>query len=189
MNDASSKIEIIQSRLPYTDRRALSEAWFSALHLASDGAPARSVPERRGVACGPARAEQAAHAGTIARGRAVTGVAAPFTGGRRMHASPVASSDAAERLRPARKATSPHVLAATRGYPPFRTSLTIGLGKGRVQLLLRREGATLHVIALCRPQAVETVRRALALADAHLRMRGESVRSSVHAFAGTMVSA
>ncbi|MBD5607073.1 MAG: hypothetical protein IAI48_18610 [Candidatus Eremiobacteraeota bacterium] len=52
-----------------------------------------------------------------------------------------------------------------------------------MQLLLRRDGATLHVVAICRPQVAEIVRRALALADAHLRLRGEAVHSSVTSFA------
>jgi hypothetical protein len=37
----------------------------------------------------------------------------------------------------------------------------------------------LHVVALCRPEIAATVRRALACADAHVRMRGEAIRSSV----------
>ena len=66
-----------------------------------------------------------------------------------------------------------------RSYAPFRTSLTFGVEGERVALLLRREGGTLHVVALCRPEIAELVRRALASADLHLRARGEAIRGSV----------
>jgi hypothetical protein len=54
-------------------------------------------------------------------------------------------------------------------------------GGGRVQILLRRDGRTLLVLALCSTRHVEFVRRALAGADLHLRLRGERVSSSVRA--------
>ncbi len=67
----------------------------------------------------------------------------------------------------------------SRSYPPRRTSLTVGLGRERVQLVLRREGAVLHVIAVCRPEVAALVRRALASADAYVRSSGDSLRASV----------
>jgi hypothetical protein len=83
-----------------------------------------------------------------------------------------------------RGATSRAVVARetfsrARSYAPFRTSLTFGVEGERVALLLRREGGTLHVVALCRPEIAELVRRALASADLHLRARGEAIRGSV----------
>src|SRR5580700_7978450 len=45
----TEKIAVIATRLPYIDRRSLSEAWFSALHLASDG-PSPLPESRRGIA-------------------------------------------------------------------------------------------------------------------------------------------
>jgi hypothetical protein len=178
VNESHSRIAFIQSRLPYTDRRALSEAWFSALHLASDGPPARGVPERRGRATARTTKAGARVAREIVHPAEVLARNARFE--RRV----AGALGAPEALRMRRDATG--ALAAVRSpeamrssYPPFRTSLTIGLEQGRVQLLLRRDGGTLHVVALCRPQLAETVRRALALADAHLRTRGESLRSSV----------
>jgi NAD(P)-dependent dehydrogenase (short-subunit alcohol dehydrogenase family) len=66
-----------------------------------------------------------------------------------------------------------------RSYPPRRTSLTVGIGRERVQLVLRREGAVLHVIAVCRPEVAALVRRALASADAYVRGSGDTLRASV----------
>ncbi len=69
--------------------------------------------------------------------------------------------------------------AAARSYAPFRTSLTLAAGGGRVQLVLRRERETLHIVALCAPGNVDVVRRALACAQAHLHARGEVLRADV----------
>jgi hypothetical protein len=71
------------------------------------------------------------------------------------------------------------VETCSRSYPPRRTSLTVGLGRERVQLVLRREGAVLHVIAVCRPEVAALVRRALAAADAYVRGSGDTLRASV----------
>ena len=178
MDDSNSKITVIQSRLPYTDRRALSEAWFSALHLASDG-PRCSVPERRGVAIQPV----ADVAVTNEKPNSGAPVAQYGPNARPAPERPPVPAVPLERstavLPPRREPIAKHRSRPSADYPPFRTSLAIGFARGRVQLLLRREGATLHVVAVCRPEAAGVVRRALALADAHLRLRGEAVRASV----------
>ncbi len=70
-----------------------------------------------------------------------------------------------------------------RDYPAFRTSLSFGVAGERVQLLLRREGATLQVIALCRPGVEPVVRRALALAAAHVWLQGDRLRADVRVVA------
>jgi hypothetical protein len=67
-------------------------------------------------------------------------------------------------------------------YPPVRASFHLAVDGGRVQILVRRQGTVLHVIALCSERHVELVRRALVCADLHLRARGERVQSSVRAF-------
>ncbi|GAC1302841.1 MAG: hypothetical protein NVSMB19_12420 [Vulcanimicrobiaceae bacterium] len=187
MNDTSPKLAVIATRMPYIDRRTLSEAWFSALHLASDGPPAVAARDRRTAAVDaapPTRATPAAAA------------ADPDT---RIPGSKAAR--AAERLRAnaevaTRRIFDARVAAAARtkyerarSYPPFRTALTLDAKGERVQLLLRRDGAVLHVIALCRPELAETVRRALACADAHVRLRGEAIRSSVEIVAAGAVTA
>ena len=69
-------------------------------------------------------------------------------------------------------------------YAPVRASFHIGVGGGRVQIVLRRDGAVLHVVAVCSRRHVELVRRALACADLHLRLRGETIRSSVRTLEG-----
>ncbi len=177
---ATRDIGVIRLRLPYTDSRSLSQAWFSALHLESE-AKASGIARRRvkANACGacaaaareprkpPERTAPVPRAQTLA-----TRLRAAALGG--AHA---ASDVPRERVRVAALAES----AAARSYPPVRASFAFGLDGARVAILVRRDGATLHVLALCAPRHVELVRRALACADLHLRARGEAVRSSVRA--------
>jgi hypothetical protein len=180
MSDVTAKISVIAARLPYTDRRALSEAWFSALHLASDGALSPKPRERRGegAASRPhGYARDPLHAG------------APGVPLQRLHGAGSVRSDARvaresepRRATPLRSGAARDVFALARSYAAFRTSLTFGVAGERVALLLRREGATLHVVALCRPAVADIVRRALARADLALRTQGESIRASVTTF-------
>jgi hypothetical protein len=181
MSDDTGKISVIAARLPYTDRRALSEAWFSALHLASDGVLHAQPPERRAGAAhrprdlsrGPG-AQSAAPPAPLQR-PAAQRPAAPVRG---RDGAALARDDAPRDVRP-RSADTRDVFARARSYPSFRTALTFGVAGERVALLLRREGPTLHVVALCRPAVAGIVRRALAGADAALRIRGESIRATV----------
>ena len=176
--DARS-IAVVRTRLPYIDRRALSQAWFSALHVASDGAARagqRRPPPTAAMRSQTARAPFAAALGVRATPAVV------YSGMRRTGIDRSGNNgDIATRR--AQRARSSAAMSRKpedpRNYPPFQTSLSVGIEGARVALLLRREGSTLHVIALCAPANVELVRRALACADAHLRRSGESVRASV----------
>lgn len=187
MTDSASphSLTVIATRLPYIDRRSLSQAWFSALHVASDGPVAARSPERRIVAptvsgARPSRGTTVAMAENDMPARARVPRTAPNAAGAEL---------ATRRTYDARTAAAARAtFQRDRSYPPFRSSLTLVVAKERVQLLLRRDGATLHVVAVCRPEIADTVRRALAAADAHLRVRGESVRSSVE-LAGVRVRA
>lgn len=173
----ADSIAVIRTRLPYVDRRALSEAWFSALHLAH-GEPPAPRRERRATVPPPAatmparRSGDGSVAGSTqrsvslgARRAAAVALAASPTPSRRTGGAVVAAFPA-RRIR----------------YAPVRASFHIGLDKGRVQIVVRRDGAVLHVVAICGRRHLELVRRALACADLHLRLQGESVRSSVRAF-------
>lgn len=172
-------IAVVRTRLPYTDRRSLSQAWFSALHLAESGPvrglPARRASDARAFSGRSERADSSPNAtgrpsATFARGATEAALGRPSDGG----------APRAHDVRRTRVSQSAGVtFESARSYPPFRTSLTIGVEGARIKLLLRREGPTLHVIALCAPGNVDLVRRALACADAYLRRNGESVRASV----------
>ncbi|MBC5801535.1 MAG: hypothetical protein GIX03_00665, partial [Candidatus Eremiobacteraeota bacterium] len=154
---AQRSIAVVKMRLPYTDRRSLSQAWFSALHLAEErprsgccsGRPGPPLqPERpptvqRGTSAAPRSGEAAngGRDGSVVRRAFVAGSEAVQQRGR------------VERARVAVRAS----FERSRSYPPFQSSLTVGVGGARVQLVLRRDGETLHVVALCAPRNAELV--------------------------------
>jgi len=158
VNDTApgASLSVIATQLPYIDRRALSEAWFSALHRASD-APAAAKPiERRdpGDVAGSARGKNLHR--TSPRDFASHTLRNVFAGSRTDRPrgeEPAAAVATVRTARPQRAAFR------ARSYAPFRTSLTFGIEGERVALLLRREGATLHVVAICRPAVADLVRR------------------------------
>jgi hypothetical protein len=176
---ATSAIGVIRLRLPYTDSRSLSQAWFSALHLESDAkAPAvtrrrakPSVSGKDAVALKPPAPPERSASPPRSRPAAT-----------RVRTAGPAGSDATGRAARERTRPAAPALDAARSYPPVRAAFAFGLDGARVHILVRREGATLHVLALCAPRHVELVRRALACADFHLRARGDAVCSSVRAF-------
>jgi len=175
VNDSPTAIAVLRTRLPYVDRRALSEAWFSALHLAAGESPHGAGGAARG-SVQPSNVA-APHL------RAVTHLATDTASTTVPRRTARSSDQRGVAPRPRTEATRSRSNAAAetrpRSYPAQRTSLTLAIDGSRVQLVLRREGPLLHVVALCRPDAAPLVRRALANADAHLRRTGESVRASV----------
>ncbi len=178
-------LAIVATRLPYIDRRALSQAWFSALHVASDGGAPRVERRASAAAVGATSVASSAHASPEpirdGVGRATPNMA-PRT-------NVAGAGLATQRISDARVAAAGRAsYQRARSYPAFRSSLTLAVASERVQLLLRREGATLHVVAVCRPQTAEIVRRALASASAHLYVRGEAMRSSVEIATGEVQS-
>jgi hypothetical protein len=179
--DENRTIAVVRTRLPYTDRRSLSQAWFSALHLSE--APSAST------ARGPRRAPGAALAAyegprpsgpPNAAGKAGE---APWLAPRhRGGVESAAAGDGCAPGRAARSRPSPAKLGPrARSHPPLRTSLTVGVAGERVALVLRRDGTTLHVVAVCRPGVEDAVRRALAQAAAEVRRHGEAMQASVRA--------
>ncbi len=181
MNDFADarSIAVLRTRLPYIDRRSLSDAWFSALHLAADQTASQSRPR---VATQSAR-EHVTKRVSVAP-RVVTSTeeraSSPARDGRARAAGSIANERRArDEVKVSRVAAA---FGRARSYPAFQTSLTVGPSGERVQLVLRREGTVLHVVALCAPKDVGLVRAALSRADALLRRSGEAVLASVRAF-------
>lgn len=180
---AASALAVLRTRLPYVDRRSLSEAWFSALHLAASGPVATGSAGEVAVACepGPIPAAVLPAGVPCLPGPAVTTAAAR----RSSLAGRLAASAAREPGRPLERRSEPKACVDAEPPAPKRFvragSLTLGAGGSRVQLVLRREGAVLHVVALCRRDSVALVGRALASAGLHVRSygAGESVRATV----------
>ena len=180
MNGSSAQIAVVKARLPYVDRRVLSQAWFSALGYAEqspDGAR-RSAKRAASIAGSPARAFGTK---TTSLSACLTRACLPISrgevGSRHTLRSLATILEPAMRLREAR----PVATRTAVRYPPVRASFRLDLDGGRVQIVVRRDGCILHVVALCSRKHVALVQRALACAALHLGARGESLRSDVRA--------
>jgi hypothetical protein len=177
VNSSTRSIAVLRARLPYTDRRALSQAWFSALGLAERDTLRRA----RHVA-----ASAAPHAQLRAGGTSLPPLQRTDSG----RASAVSPASARSDLRATEPACS-HSSATARKveaekaavvrYPPVHASFRLEVDGGRVRVVLRRAGNVLHVVALCSPKHVSHVRAALARAAAHMRASGETLCGEVRA--------
>ncbi len=173
--EAEAAAALFKQHLAYADRRSLSQAWYSALHLSEREPAARfsRALQLPAPASGRARAERSAgtpqHAAELRSPR-----------GRAPHA-----------LAP-RPAAPPNVASgrSARGVPPVQptarrplqaagTALTMTFGGSRVHLLLRRGGDGLSVVALCAARQAGSVRAALGEAQRSLISCGEQVRCNV----------
>lgn len=169
---------ILSAPLAQIDRRSLSQAWYSALHLARARTPRM-----------PARAPQ-----TIAPTSSQTlPAAAPPTAKMRQHAvrAPAARVVAARRDPP--DALCPHALAARalaekieRAFlnphkRVLRSTISLGPGEGRVHVLLQGSGDRLLVIAVCRPADRQRVAAALERVRVALAARGRRFFGGVSA--------
>jgi hypothetical protein len=177
MNQHLSAIGVIRARLPYLDRDALSRAWFEALQLAAK--PSFAPQSARGPATsGGGAARARVFKGSTAKGAGL--VARPafdVPRSRRTASSPLLLEVRAFRER--RVARSFVVRAASAPEPTRTAHVTLTLEGARVQILVRRRGDRLDVVALCSAKRVELVRRALAGVDVELRSLGADVNSHV----------
>jgi hypothetical protein len=156
----TNRVTILATQLATTDRRALSQAWYSALHLvehergtaSANGAERATRPEPV-VPRGDCASEQ----GRVARREA----AAMLQHGarrQRLSAAPIVErrapkSELARRI---------ERVIVQRRRAAASTSFAIAPGGGRVHLLVRNDGGRTRVVALCAPALRERVERALA---------------------------
>ena len=172
-------VAVVATHLAHTDRRALSQAWYSALHLADRPPAAR---QRAARAARRARRRRGPRCARDPRRRA----AAPC-GGRRALARAARARDASARrdgaARAERRAPKTELArriergltrraAARRGG-----SFAVRGADGRVQLIVRSDGARTRVVAVCAPPLRERVERALA--HARFALAGCGVRAEV----------
>ncbi len=176
MSAEVSPLAVIKARgcRPRRPSRALSQAWFSALHLATT-VPERAISPRPVVARGAVAVPLGAP--LLAHGRPV---ASPPPSAQVKRATPrrpatvAAPSDARLRARP------PSVARAPKPEPqPLQLAITASLQHARVRLAMRQDGNRLEVIAVCSARHAPAVRRALALAAIALQMNGIAAAASV----------
>jgi hypothetical protein len=170
-------VAVLATHLAHTDRRALSQAWYSALHLAGR----TPVPQRAAFAPS-ASMRPSARAATAALPRSCT---APHACAERSleHANARnrdANAVAAERRAPTElgrrieRALTQHATRMPRGGA---ASFTVSAGSGRVHVIVRSDGARTRVVAVCAPPLRERVERALA--HARFALAGRGVRAEV----------
>ena len=165
-------VAILATHLAITDRRALSQAWYSALHVA-EHAPAAAVPRAR-VARGTPQSA-AVRPAPVARGAAGRGAVAP--NGAQLHRATSARCNGPAAFAPERRAPQTELARRierglarrVRGAP---ASFAVSVAGGRVQLLVRSDGARTRVVAVCAPNVRERVDRALAHARFALAAAG-----------------
>jgi hypothetical protein len=154
-------VAVIATQIARTDRRALSEAWYSALHLVH-GAAAPATSSHRASVSAPLHA-RAAHALRPSAGREPVratlrerarydraAVRAPLVERRRV---------ACETSRRIERAVTTLALR-----PNGDTAHTVDVAGGRVRLLVRASHGVTRIIAVCAAPLREPVERALASA-------------------------
>jgi hypothetical protein len=161
-------ISVLSAPLAAIDRRSLSQAWYSALHLARDAAPASDRPAQRrpavsgaGIVPVPPR-DGSSRPSNVSTLRPAAGSCAPVR------------ADGSLERRAARSPLARHIERAIAGRPPYAWRAAIGVGTDgtRVLLLLRGSRERLVLVAVCAPASRAAVVRALEQARFALAARG-----------------
>lgn len=174
MTTASDGVAVIATQLARTDRRALSEAWYSALHLAREAPPAGNAAARAAsaplsVATLPPRTQYAPPLSSRALRQAQD---------RRSRGTATATPTATvERRLPPTDVTRriERAVAALGPRRPLPAAHTVDIGGGRVRLLVHGDGRRTRIVALCSPALRDEVERALARARFTLAAAGIAV--------------
>jgi len=168
----SAGVNVLSVPVAKCDRRALSQAWYSALH-SRRAIVARSTVVRRRTTERPAaiqhgRVLQFAPSGT----QRLANV-------RSLASKRLASLVPAWQQQPARRASLAVRMEQTfflHQNAPRQATFTLDDGKARVHVILRRLGQTVHLVALCSAGVREEVARALIEIQRRLRAQGLQLR-------------
>jgi hypothetical protein len=167
------QISVLSAPVAAFDRRALSEAWYSALYGAST--PAADLPPQKPRLTVSARrpasgATTAASSGPPGGGATVATLAVhPRT------AAHGAARELERRAHPSKLADR-IVHALLRGGPAKPAWLSLGNARGRVRIFLQCDDGGTRLVALCAPRDAAQVRAALAQARFELARLGISLR-------------
>jgi hypothetical protein len=166
------EVSILAAPLAAIDRRALSQAWYSALHLAR---PDRPPPLRECSPCTlpvPVEAVPKDESESRSPRPAETRVARSV----QTKAPKIAAQPSAPRISANRDAVPLSLRIERRFAHPAsqikRATFSMGRGEARVHVILQTNGNVATLVALCRPQMRTVVARALAQARFALAARG-----------------
>ncbi len=182
--DEQLGFSVLTAPLATVDRRALSQAWFSALYgerVTHEGeTPQRYArPEARPAAerplcarrAAPVKREPSREATGVRIARAARAEAEIAPAERRAMRSPLARKIERTFLRPP--------------APPHYAAFALGGALGRVQVLLRSGGQRVRLVAICPRQARAQVAAALAQARYALALRGIDIDARTAEDAGS----
>jgi hypothetical protein len=161
---------LLSAPLAAIDRRALSQAWYSALHLAGAAAVADAPPPRFAVV--PERAPRPVTHLADARSqrlRDARPVALADARAKRGASGEIAFERRAPRSGLARRIERSLLDPRSRAK---RATFSIDSGRARVVVVLQTRGRQARLVALCAPSIRATVARALAQARYALAQRG-----------------
>ncbi len=171
------RYSVLSAPLAQIDRRALSQAWISALHLSQAPSARRATSPLRVARSGRTPFAAASHAPSAASaseraqrfGTPAAHLATVIAGGERRSSQ----SSLARRI--------VEVLLAPRNRAR-RCTLALGGEKGRVHLLLGGSDRRLHLVALCAAGVRSDVDRALREVRYALAARGILATSDLREF-------
>jgi hypothetical protein len=167
------EVSILAAPLAAIDRRALSQAWYTALRLASRGQRISdgTRPRHRVFTPAPARTQNA----TVSAHRTEVETRPP----RATPTKPTAISGDEETQNALRRRARCCALAqrierafGDSSAHPRRATFSMGQGNARVHVILQTRGTSTTLLALCRPELRTVVARALAQARFALAARG-----------------
>jgi hypothetical protein len=162
-------VAVLATHLAATDRRALSEAWYSALHLATPPVTRRAVAARGAAADVRPACEARAGEAPSRRPPDTQPRQKPSTVPQRRQGR---LDGAPERRAPKSELGRRLERALLRRLPrETQTQFALSAAGGRVHLLVRADGSRTRVVAVCAPALRERVERALAHARFALAAR------------------
>ena len=162
---------VLSAPLAAIDRRSLSQAWYSALHLARDAAPPRALTEHARVLQVPGRNKEP---GSVPHARPAHDDPSLEANPRRVESKRVGLAMEAPERRLRRSALSRKIECAFL-HPAKRcerATFTLEGTNARVHVALQGSGANLRLVAICPPSLRHRVARALEEARYALALRG-----------------
>jgi len=169
-------VAVVATQLAQTDRRALSQAWYSALHLDRGDARVAAPPRATNAVAPGSHQPRVARAAEHAPPRAATQRVATSGHTAQANRAPLPLE---RRSLPTEAARRVERAVERIVHAPHRpTSQTIAIDGGRVTLLVRSEPGATRIVALCSEPVRARVERALAHARFALAARGRAVHAS-----------
>jgi hypothetical protein len=173
------RVSIVAAPLAAIDSRALSQAWYSALHLARAQTPGPQPARTRSPRL--PEATVGVPSGTLRR--RVVEPPNPLPRARFAEAPRAACGDAERKRAHASFARRIEAALMRPSHRPARAAFVVGEGAARAFVVLQTRAGKTHLVAICAPAHRDAVARALAQVRRSLAARGIPCESRVEASA------